>query len=213
MGEALGPLFVPKPQFHLLWILGLAAAAGAIGIALYALIRGRLSARLGLAGLGVLPGFVLLIADLDMLDRSKELRFCGSCHEPMAPLVASLQEVNGSLASIHYQSGAIKGDTACYTCHSGYGLLGDVAAKRAGLSHMWHELRGSYEYPLAMKGPFDIDACLDCHRHAPKFRAVAFHTDPETQARLVARELSCTGTCHPSAHPAESLNGSGTRKR
>src|SRR5215470_11905193 len=105
MAESLGPLFVPKPQFHLLWIIGLAAVAIAMAIALYALVRGQVPARLGLAGLGVIPGFVLVIANLDMLDRSKELRFCGSCHEPMAPLVAAVKEANGTLASIHYQSG------------------------------------------------------------------------------------------------------------
>ena len=77
---------------------------------------------------------------------------------------------------------------------------------------MWHELRGTYEYPLAMRRPFDIDSCLDCHRHAPKFRAVEAHMDPDLQKALVAREMSCTGACHPSAHPPEALNGSGTKR-
>jgi hypothetical protein len=207
MGEDLGPLFAAKPQFHPLWTLGLAAAAVALGFALYALVRGRVSAELGLFGLVAVPGFALLVANLVMLDRAREVTFCGSCHEPMAPLVASLMEPNGFLASNHYQSGAIKGETACDTCHTGYGLLGDFAAKRAGLSHMWHELWGSYEYPLAMKTPFDIDSCLDCHRHSPKFRAVPFHTDPETQRLLVSRQISCTGACHPAAHPPDALNG------
>ena len=126
--------------------------------------------------------------------------------------MAAVIDANDSLASIHYQSGAIKGKTACYTCHSGYGLQGDLIAKTAGLRHMWHEYWGSYEYPLVMNRPFDIDACLDCHRHAPKFRAVSFHSDPDTQAQLASRELSCTGACHPSAHPPEALNGSGAKR-
>jgi hypothetical protein len=212
MGESLGPLFVDKPEFHVLWILGLVAAAVAAGVAIYALLRGRISGDFGLVGLAVIPGFVLLTANLEMLWRSTETRFCGSCHEPMAPLVASLMQDNGSLASIHYQSGAIKGDTACYTCHSGYGLAGDIAAKRAGIGHMWHEMWKSYEYPLSMRSPFDIESCLDCHRHAPKFRAVPFHMDAEVQAQLVSRELSCVGTCHPAAHPPEALNGSGAKR-
>ena len=208
MEAELGPLFVDKPEIHLLWIVALIAAAASIGLAVYALVRGHVSRELGLAGLVLLPGVALLLSNLDTANQSQEMKFCGSCHEPMAPVVASVIEANGSLASNHYQSGAIKGDTACYTCHSGYGLAGDVAAKRAGLGHMWHELRGSYDYPLAMNRPFDIDACLDCHRHAPKFRAVALHTDPDTQKLLASRELSCTGACHPSAHPPEALNGS-----
>ncbi|HTO08810.1 MAG TPA: hypothetical protein VMR86_17310 [Myxococcota bacterium] len=208
MGEDLGPLFAAKPHFHLLWALGIAATAAAFGFALFALVRGRVSGEVGLFGLVAMPAFALLIANLVMLDRTQEVVFCGSCHEPMAPVVASMKQANDSLASIHYQSGAIKGDTACYTCHSGYGLLGDFSAKRAGLRHMWHELWGSYQYPLAMNEPFDIDSCLECHMQSPKFRAVPFHTDPETQKALVSREMSCTGACHPSAHPAEALNGS-----
>lgn len=212
MGEELGPLFAAKPQIHLLWGLGIAATAVAFGFALFALLRGRVSGEVGLFGLVGMPGVALLIANLVILDRSQEVVFCGSCHEPMAPLVASMKTPNESLASIHYQSGAIKGETACYTCHSGYGLAGDFAAKSAGLRHMWHELWGSYRYPLALNKPFDIDSCLDCHRHSPKFRAVPFHTDPDIQKALVSREMSCTGACHPSAHPAEALNGSGTKK-
>lgn len=212
MPEDLGPLFAEKPEFHHLWMLGVAAAAIAIAIVLVGLVRGRVSREWGLIGFVVLPGIVLLVANLELLNRTQGSGFCGSCHEPMAPLLASLKEDNGSLASFHYRTGAIKGDTACYTCHSGYGLLGDMNAKRAGLTHMWHELWGSYTYPLAMNRPFDIDACLQCHRHSAKFRAVPFHTDPDTQRMLVAREMSCTGACHPSAHPAEALNGPGTKK-
>lgn len=211
-GEDLGTLLLDRPQVHLLWIVGTLAAAVAIGCAVYALVRGQVSAEFGLAGLVLVPGFVLLIANLVVLDRSKEVQFCGSCHEPMSPLVASLVQANGTLASNHYRSGAVKSDTACYTCHSGYGLLGDVAAKRAGVSHMWHEFWGSYEYPLAMRAPFDIDSCLDCHGHTPRFRAVPSHTDANIQERLASRELSCTGTCHPSAHPASALNGSGAKR-
>jgi len=212
MGEDLGPLFAVKPQFHVIWALGIAATAVAFGFALYALVRGRVSREVGLFGLVAMPGFALLISNLVMLDRTKDLVFCGSCHEPMAPVVAAVMQPNDSLASIHYQSGAVPADTACYTCHSGYGLLGDFTAKRAGLRHMWHRLWGSYDYPLAMNKPFDIDSCLECHLHAPKFRAVPFHNDPEIQKQLVSREISCTGTCHPAAHPAEALNGSGGKR-
>src|SRR5262249_21660881 len=113
----------------------------------------------------------------------------------------------------HYQSGAVRGDTACYTCHSGYGLSGDIAAKTAGLGHMWHELWGSYDYPLALNKPFDIDSCLECHRHAPKFQAVPFHTHPDRQKALTPRKRRSTGACPPSRPPAEALNGSrGARK-
>lgn len=211
MGGELGPLFAARHEPHLLWIVGLAAVALAACFALSALLRGRMSRELGLVGLAVAPLLALGLAGVDLANRSTEVRFCGSCHEPMAPVVASVLAPGESLASLHYQSGAVKASTACYACHSGYGIQGDFAAKLVGLRHMWRELWGTYRYPLALKKPFDIDACLECHAHTPKFRAVSFHTDPDTQALLVARQLSCTGACHPSAHPAESLNGPGGR--
>jgi hypothetical protein len=211
VAEDLGPLFATQTGIHLVWFVALAAAAVAIGVALYALVRGRVSREVGLAGLALVPGFALLLANLELLDHSKDVRFCGSCHEPMAPLVASMIHPTDSLASIHYRAAPSRVRRLRYTCHSGYGLLGDVAAKRAGLTHMWHQLRGSYEYPLAMRRPFDIDACLGCHRHAPRFRAVEAHMDKDLQAALVAHEMSCTGACHPAAHPPDALNGSGTK--
>jgi nitrate/TMAO reductase-like tetraheme cytochrome c subunit len=209
VGDELGPLFLDRPQTHLLWIVGLLAAVPALLIAGYTLFRGQISREFGFAGLVVVPMVVLLVANLVILNRSKEVQFCGSCHEPMAPLVKSLTAKDGSLASIHYRSGAVKDETACYTCHSGYGLVGDIAAKVAGHGHMWHELSGAYEYPLKMRGPFDIDSCLDCHRSAEKFKAVPSHKDVKIQGRLMSRELSCTGTCHPRAHPDEALVGVG----
>ena len=119
---------------------------------------------------------------------------------------------NDSLASIHYQSGAVPGETACYTCHSGYGLLGDVAAKRAGLTHMWHELLRQLRVPARDEAgrstSTPASAAIGTRR---SFRAVEAHTDKDLQAALVSREMSCTGTCHPAAHPPEALNGSGTK--
>lgn len=211
MGGDLGPLFVARPQLHLLWLMGVAAVSLAAASALAALIRGKVSREFGLFGLAVVPGFALLVANLDLVEHSKDVRFCGSCHGPMAPLVAAVVSPNETLASIHYQSGAVPSSTACFTCHSGYGLAGDVEAKLSGLGHMWHELRGSYTYPLAMKGPFDIGSCLECHLHAPSFQAVPSHMDPAVQKDLVSHVLSCTGSCHPAAHPLEALNGSGSK--
>ena len=212
MVEELGPLFVNPPETHFLWIVAAATALATTGLALYGLVRGSVRAELLVGGLILLPAFLLVLANLVVLDQSKETEFCGSCHEPMAPVVASLAEDNGSLAAIHYRRGAIKGETACYTCHSGYGLAGDLAAKTAGLGHMWARLTDHYDLPLAMRAPFDIDSCLDCHRGAQSFRDVPSHSDREIQERLMSRELSCTTVCHPAAHPEGARQGTGTRE-
>ena len=74
MEPELGPLFVEAPQFHLLWALALMAVAAAIVLAVYALIRGRVSHELGLAGLVLIPGVAVLLANLEVVGRSQEMR-------------------------------------------------------------------------------------------------------------------------------------------
>jgi len=125
----------------------------------------------------------------------------------MTPVLKSLQSNDGSLASTHYARGLVPHDEACFTCHSGYGIWGGVDAKMAGVRHMTHSVTGNYPIPLAKNGPFDIDSCLGCHAFASNFRAVEAHRDPDLQQQLVTRELSCTGACHPAAHPPEALMG------
>ena len=77
----------------------------------------------------------------------------------------------------------------------------------AGVMHMVRTVTGRYTLPLAVHGPFDIDSCLGCHAHAASFRAVEAHQDADLQKALLSRELSCTGTCHPAAHPESALTG------
>jgi hypothetical protein len=96
---------------------------------------------------------------------------------------------------------------ACFVCHSGYGIWGTLDAKMAGLMHMVRTATGYYMLPIALNWPFDIDACLGCHATAQRFRAVDMHQDPDIQKALVAREMSCTGVCHPAAHPDAALTG------
>jgi hypothetical protein len=77
----------------------------------------------------------------------------------------------------------------------------------AGVMHMIRTVTGRYELPLKTHGPFDIDSCLGCHAHAPAFRAVEAHQEPDLQKQLLSGELSCTGLCHPAAHPESALKG------
>lgn len=154
----------------------------------------------------LLPIAAYGLATLYMMEGSKEVSFCGSCHV-MTPIVTSLQSNDGSLASTHYNRGLVPHDQACFTCHSGYGIWGGIDAKLAGVGHMVRTVTGRYELPLAMRAPFDIDSCLGCHAFAPAFRAVEAHRDPDLQKQLLSREMGCTGICHPAAHPPEALTG------
>lgn len=186
-------------------VLPVLVAVPAVVILLVGIVRGKLPPSLGAAGV-LLPVAAYGLGALFVMEQSKQMSFCGSCHL-MTPILESVHANDGSLASIHYARGLVPHDDACYTCHSGYGIWGTVGAKMSGLMHMVRTVTGTYELPLTHRGPFDIDSCLGCHAFAPSFQAVEAHREPELQAQLVSREMSCTGVCHPEAHPKSALGG------
>lgn len=205
--EALGPLFVHPESPGRLWILIVGFSVATMVLAMIALIRGRMPAALSSSGLLLLPLFTYVLGDLLVLEESKKVAFCGSCHETMQPIVNAMRSDGDTLAASHYQRGAVPHDTACYSCHSGYGIWGDVSAKLAGVSHMVKTVTRNYTFPLEPAQAFDISSCLDCHAAAVPFRAVEVHGDPDIQQSLLSGEMGCSGVCHAAAHPPEALNG------
>lgn len=193
-GDLTEPIYGAIP----LAIAGFAAAICVIG-----LVRGRLSDSLFAAGIVALPLVAYALANAVLLDRSKETQFCTSCHT-MEPVYRSTLADDGSLASFHVVNGATMRSKSCYTCHSGYGMQGDLGAKWAGVNHMIQTVLESYDYPIRMRGPYDIKSCLACHAESPGFRNDV-HASPEISSALLTGELSCTGACHPAAHPADAL--------
>ena len=207
---ATGPLFAGPSGAHgvpWLHVLVFAAAVPAMVLLLFGLVRGGLPPALRAAGV-LLPIAAYAFGGLLVLEGSKQVGFCGSCHV-MRGFEESIRSTDGSLAAIHYGRGLVPHDEPCYTCHSGYGIWGTIGAKRAGVMHMVRTVTGRYELPITLRGKFDIDSCLNCHAFAPSFRAVEAHQDPDLQGQLVSRELGCTGMCHPAAHPERARTGGG----
>lgn len=204
-----GPLFDwPHGAHGVSWldVLPLLLALPAALLLVQGLVRGRLPQPSAAAGIIFFPVAAYALGFLLLMERSKQVSFCGSCHV-MTPILQSLSQGDGSLASIHYMRGRVSHEDACFICHSGYGIWGTVGAKMAGVRHMIHTVTGNYERPITLNGPFDIDSCLGCHARAENFRAVEAHQDRELQDALVSRQMSCTGVCHPAPHPAEALTG------
>ena len=175
------------------------------------LLRGRLSPLGGVIGVVILPGLAFVFSNLALMERSKSVDFCGSCHE-MAPVLETVVGEGDSLAAIHYRS-AFPSKEACFVCHSGYGIWGDVNAKLAGINHMIHTVRGNQPYPLEMRDTFDITSCLDCHAGSAPFQVVKGHRTRGIQNRLISGEIGCTGACHERAHPPAALNGTESWER
>ena len=205
--EALGPLFRLPDDPHYLWLFGAAVTVLAIAVLLVGLVRGRLPTALLLPAF-LLPVGAFTLGYLFLLEESKSVTFCGSCHETMSPLVAALEYDDGLIASSHWRRGAVSHVTACYQCHSGYGIWGAVGAKRAGVMHMVRTITGDYQLPIQAKR-FDNASCLGCHAEAVPFREVEEHHDPDVQQELLSGASSCAGECHEAAHPEEALWGVG----
>ena len=204
-----GPLFISppvEPTVDWLRLLPLLVALPAAAILTWGLVRGRLPPTAAVAGL-VLPVAAYALGMLMVMEKSKEAQFCGSCHV-MDAVVKSLDATDGSsLAAIHYTRGLVPTGEACYTCHSGYGIWGTFDAKMAGTMHMLRTATGLYDLPLKLNGSFDIKSCLGCHAGAASFRAVEAHQAPDLQEALLNHTMSCTGACHPAAHPETALTG------
>lgn len=205
--DKLGPLFIPPHEPDRMGPAIAILAGVVIAAGLVALVRGRLPDALSYSGLLLLPLFGYALGNLNLLEESKRVEFCGSCHEPMAPLVEAMRADMPFLSSKHYRSGAVPHDSACYRCHGGYGLWGDAKAKFAGIRHMIHTVTGNYEYPLKKVGTFDISSCLDCHAQAAPFQSQKAHQDPNLQKMLLTGQIGCVGLCHPAPHPPQALEG------
>lgn len=135
---------------------------------------------------------------------AKPVSFCGSCHV-MDGYVEDLRNPDSEhLASLHYQFRWIN-DHQCYTCHSDYGLFGDVQAKLAGLRHVWFYTVGGYEVPLKIRGTYNNQRCLFCHGPVKSYREVPEHE--KNEAKIATSEQSCIGgSCHVSPHPKAAAN-------
>jgi len=190
----------------MLGVIAAVLAVVALALCAWVLVRRSVTDALLAASLVTLPVVAFALSDLVLLERSKETQFCVSCHV-MAPLLETVTPQDKSLAPLHITQGAVPTAQSCYTCHSGYGMYGNVSAKLAGVRHMLLELTGGYELPLTLHGDFDLKSCLGCHAEGLGFRSQPAHAAPEIQQALLARQMSCTGMCHPAAHPPQALTG------
>lgn len=151
-------------------------------------------------GLLVLPLVSLALGNVVGLQQAKQVEFCGSCHLTMGPFVTDLQTpASESLAAKHFRNRWIP-DAQCYTCHTSYGMFGDVKAKMAGLSDVYKYYTRTYELPPKMHAPYQNSECLKCHENTPKFVDAEAHV--ELLPSIRSGEFSCND-CHAPAHIVE----------
>lgn len=180
-------------------VLGLASAA----IIVFVLARKsewRMTAAAKwtlLVGLLVLPAMTMLSGNVVGFHKVKNS--CTQCHT-MDPWIADMKDPKSTtLVSKHYQNRWIP-DDQCYTCHTGYGLSGNVRAKIGGLSHVTHEYFTGVPKEIKIKSPFNVDTCLHCHGESAKYLKIDQHVDAEMKPKILTGELSCF-ECHAAPHP------------
>jgi nitrate/TMAO reductase-like tetraheme cytochrome c subunit len=180
-------------------VLGLASAA----IILVVLLKKRewrttAAAKWALlVGLLALPSMTMLSGNVVGFHKVKNS--CTQCHT-MDPWVNDMKDPNSTtLVSQHFKNRWIP-DDQCYTCHTGYGLSGNIRAKIGGLSHVTHEYFTGVPKEIHIKSPFNVDTCLHCHGESAKYLKIEQHVDAEMKPKILSGELSCF-ECHAAPHP------------
>jgi nitrate/TMAO reductase-like tetraheme cytochrome c subunit len=182
-----------------------AAAVAIVGLTFVEFVYRKRLARstyhwLLLMGMVVLPGIVLMSTTVSLLEDTKTVASCASCHV-MRPFVQDMRNPESrTLAARHYQTRWIP-DQQCYVCHSTYGVHGALDAKLSSIRHWFLYVTGSWQEPISYRGKYPNKNCLACHASAQRFERVSSHVSYMDELR--SNQRSCIN-CHGAPHPAPS---------
>ena len=158
---------------------------------------------LAFVGLCALP---MLCIDMGMsfhMERSKQTRYCISCHS-METHGKSLHVANPNyLAAQHFQNHFVPPDKACYTCHSNYTIYGPLKDKLDGLRYIYMTYVRTPPKVIRIKGGFRNLACLHCHADARDFEDNPVHAP--IMGSLKTNQISCI-SCHNTVHNASEVS-------
>lgn len=150
-----------------------------------------------LAGLLVLPSVTMFSGNVVGFQNTRQS--CAQCHI-MDPWIRDMKDPESkTLAAQHFRNRWINED-ACYTCHTGYGLAGNLEAKIAGLRHVLHDYVTGVPQEIKMRRPFPVTTCLHCHADTPGYLKVEQHVFEEFKPKILSGEMSCF-ECHEAPHP------------
>ena len=150
-----------------------------------------------LLGLFILPGTATLSATATVMEGTKRIEACASCHV-MGPFVNDLRNpASPTLAARHYKNNWISRDQ-CYGCHISYGATGTIEGKRDGFRHWLYYVTGTYSDPIKFVGSYSNSNCLYCHEGTRIWERVKSHN--ALRANLEQDLIACT-RCHGTPHP------------
>jgi cytochrome c-type protein NapC len=179
-------------------------------LAFPAITRNRGGKILAFFPLFLLPLAAGSLGGIQHLERSKETRFCLSCHTMSTHGKSLYVDDPNFLPASHFQNHRVPADRACYTCHTDYTMYGDINSKLRGLQHVYVQYLGSVPGPAQIRlyTPYNNRECLYCHQGARTFEEGVSHTlDPETLPAIKSNEMSCLSSgCHEQAHEVDTLD-------
>lgn len=145
----------------------------------------------------VLPVIVGLGTSATVLETTKTVQSCGTCHV-MDPFVNDLYDPGSTtLAARHYKNQWIS-EYQCYTCHTTYGAHGTFEGKRDGFRHWLLFVTRTWDEPISYSGSYPNMNCTACHGGTTAYLDVPSHLALADKFRT--DEVSCT-SCHGPAHP------------
>jgi NapC/NirT cytochrome c family protein len=140
-------LNLPSPEALLYALLAITATLIAIIVVRPSITVSTPGKMLAFVAFCVLPILCGSMAASTHIERSKQTKFCLSCHI-MEPYGRSLYVDDPSyIPASHFQNHRVPPDEACYTCHTDYGLYGGVRAKLGGLRHIYIQYFGTPPRP------------------------------------------------------------------
>jgi cytochrome c nitrite reductase small subunit len=148
-------------------------------------------------GLFVLPITATLSSMATVMEGTKRVEACASCHV-MDPFVNDLKNpASPTLAARHYKNKWIAKDQ-CYGCHISYGATGTIAGKRDGFRHWLYYVTGTYSDPIKFVGSYSNSNCLYCHEGTRIWERIKSHN--ALRADLEQDLVACI-RCHGPPHP------------
>jgi len=183
------------------WIGIVASVAGILLLIFVHLYRKSLprgtNHQLLLIGVFILPLAATWSATRTVMEDTKSVQACMSCHV-MHPFVNDMTDASSpSLAARHYRNNWIAKDQ-CYACHVTYGATGTLAGKRDGLRHWLHYVTNTYPDPIQYVGTYSNSNCLSCHQGTGQWERVKSHQ--ALLGELAEDRVTCI-SCHGPPHP------------
>jgi len=189
--------------------IAFAAVLVALLIVRPAITRSTEGKILALLALFVAPAYAAYAGLNEHVERSKSTSYCLSCHV-MHDYGKSLRVDDVDyLAARHALNHMLPKGRECYSCHTNYGMYGDVHTKLRGMKHVAVTYFGTVADTIKIARRYRNRDCLACHAGAQSFEISEAHPSGSTlMGEIKAGTTSCIKSgCHHTVHDVHNLDG------